>query len=747
MKYRNTIRVVISACALTTSMAAFAQQEAAPNSSDDTIVVTASRQGAMSAQDVPIAVSAVDPLELSEKGLGGLQDIARMTPGLNVVQSTPGVNRIDIRGLTTGLTAASNVQDRPLVAVYLDDVPMSLQGYSPDIRVFDLERVEVIRGPQGTLYGAGSMAGTIRYITAKPTTSGVLGSVEGIVSTSTGGGVNYSLRGIVNLPLTENLALRAGGYQGRNDGYIDNVGLGKNNANSDESTQFRVAARWTPAPNVTLDASVTVAKLDVNGLNASYPRLGKNKYTSIVPEGFNDNLKIYNFTAEVELDFATLTSSSAYLDRHFSQNLTFEQTGPQFGFPGRINALGVIKNNLEDFSQELRIVSAKNDVLNWSAGGFYQSGKRHYYQNVTSPGFDAAYGALRGNPNFNSQTDYLAFGRDTIFSGLQDIDEKQFALFGEAALTLGKFEFTGGLRYFNWKQTFDLFFGGLAGARGLRTPLVANGKAKADGFNPRFVASVKPTDDIMIYAEAARGFRYGGVNQPVATTICGADLAAIGLTEGPGSFGPDNLWSYAIGSKNQFFDRRVTLNVSAFRVDWKDVQSTRNLACGYRFTENAGRVKSTGLEIESRFKITDAFSFTASGSYTKAEANGDLINIGARDGDRAPYFPKYIMNATADYVIPIGESELKLSADFQARGSSFTEFRRTAVRNRKIPSSEIFNLSATYDLGDWEVGVFGTNLTNNRAVSLVSPPTTIEPGDKYFLGRPRTIGMRAKRSF
>ncbi len=744
MKYRQLVYMASSAIALTAPIAANAQEAGLV---DDQIVVTASRQGAMSAQDVPIAVSAVNPLDLSAKGLGSLEDITRSTPGINVVQTTPGINRIDIRGLTTGLTAASNIQDRPLVAVYLDDVPMSMQGYSPDIRVFDLERVEIIRGPQGTLYGAGSMAGTIRYITAKPTTDTILGSVEGTLSTTDHGGTNYSLRGILNLPLTQNLAVRIGGYQGENSGYIDNVGLGKSNTNSDQSSQMRFAARWTPAPNVILDASMTFAKLDVNGLNASYPQVGKYDYTSIVPEGFDDNLKIYNFAAEIDLDFATLTSSSAYLDRSFSQRITYEQTGPLFGFPGRINAVGLIANDLEDFSQELRLVSAKGEVLNWSLGGFYQKGKRHYYQHVSAPGFDAAFGALTGNPTYNSQTDYLAFTTDALFSGLQDIDERQFALFGEASVTLGAFELTGGLRYFNWKQDFDLYFSGIAGARGPGQPLVVSGSAKADGFNPRFVASVKPTDDVMIYAEAARGFRYGGVNQPVATTICAADLAAIGLTEGPGSFGPDNLWSYAIGAKNQFLDRRVTLNVSAFYIDWKNVQSTRNLACGYRFTENAGRVSSKGIEVETRFRVTDALTFTANGSYTKAEADGDLVNIGALDGDRAPYFPKYIVSTTADYVVPLGDAELRFSGDFQARGASYTEFRQTNPRIRKIPASEIVNLSVTYATDVWELGVFGSNITNDRSASLVSPPTTVEPGDKYYIGRPRTVGVRLKRSF
>ncbi len=710
------------------------------------VIVTANRQSAVSAQDVAMAVSAINPADMNAKGLGGLQDFSRTIPSLNVTEQSPGVNRIDIRGLTTGMSAASNIQDRPLAAVYLDDIPMSLQGYSPDIRVFDLERIEVIRGPQGTLYGAGSMAGTIRYITAKPTTDGVSGSVEGLLSTTKHGGENYSLRGIANLPLSDTLAIRVSGYQGKNEGYIDNIEMNRPNANSDESTQARVALRWMPSDIITLDASITFAKLDVNGSNATLQHVGKYKNTTLVPEGFDDNLKIYNLTGELDLDFATLTSATSYLDRSFAQQLTYEHSGPLFGLPRHV-ALGVLDNSLKDFSEEIRLVSAPGGIFNWSMGGFYQKGKRDYYQLVDAPGFDAAFGNLIGNPNFNSQTDYMAFGPDVIFSGTQNIDERQYALFGEGSVTLGKFEFTAGVRYFNWRQEFDLYFSGIAGALGPGRPLAVTGKAKANGFNPRFVVSYKPTDDMMIYAEAAKGFRYGGVNQPVAVTICAADLAAIGRTEGPTSFGPDNLWSYAVGTKNEFMDRRITFNLSAFYIEWKNVQTTKNLSCGYRFTENAGQVKSTGLELETRFHLTDEFTLAANASYTKAEADGDLVNIGALDGDRVPFFPKYMVSLAADYIVPLGSADLKFSADFQARGASYTEFRETNPMRRKIPSSEFVNLSVTYMTDAWEFGVFANNLTNNAAVSQITSPSGLQPTDVHFLGRPRTLGARVKYSF
>lgn len=712
----------------------------------DEIIVTASRQGSQSIQRAALAISALDPNALSDKGQGSLADVANAAPSVNVQQTQPGVNRVDMRGITTGSISVTNVQDRPLVAIYLDDVPLALQSGNPELKVFDLERIEVIRGPQGTLYGAGSMAGTIRYITAKPDTTAFSGSAESILSYTENGNVNYGLRGIINAPITDTLAVRLGGYQGRNAGYIDNIGLGKNNANSDESTQARIAARWQPTSAFTLDASFTFAKLDVNGTNAAYAGFSRHQYTTQVPETFNDNLKIYNITGAYDLGFASLSASTSYVDRKTHNTADYGDTAPLFGIPSFISK-GIVNNRVKDFSEEIRLVSARSDVFHWTVGGYYQKTKRNYYQDTPTVDFDATFGEIIGDPTFNSQTDYQAFQPDDVFSGLQNIDEHQLALFGEATLTLGKFDLTGGLRYFDFKQNFDLFYSGVAGSLGPGEPLTQAGIEKANGFNPRAVIAYRPQDTLMFYAEAARGFRYGGVNQPVPATFCGDALEEAGLTSAPLTFGPDNLWSYTIGQKGQFFDRRVTLNLAAFYVDWKKVQTNRNLDCGYYFTQNAGKVRSMGLELESRFKLSDALTVGVNGSYTDADANGPIPNAGAVDGDPVPFFPKYTLSANAAYVVPLNDGALTFSGDFQMRGSSYTEFNEADPLRRKIPGYETMNASVTYEAGPWEFGVFGTNLNNSGMISLVtrSRPTAI--ADRYYYGRPRTFGIRMKVRF
>ncbi|MES2494746.1 MAG: TonB-dependent receptor [Pseudomonadota bacterium] len=718
----------------------------APVSAGDDIIVTANRQGSQSIQRAALAISAISPDSLAAKGQGGLADIANVAPSINVQQTQPGVNRVDMRGITTGTISVTNVQDRPLVAIYLDDVPLALQSGNPELKVFDLERIEVIRGPQGTLYGAGSMAGTIRYITAKPSTDGFSGSAESIVSYTEHGNLNYGLRGILNMPVSDTLAVRVGGYQGRNAGYIDNIGLGKKNANSDESTQARVAARWTPSAEFTLDASFTFAKLDVNGTNAGFKGFSRYEYVTQVPEVFEDNLKIYNVTGAYDFGFATLSSSTSYVDRKTHNTSDYGDTAALFGIPSFVS-LGIVDNRVKDFSEEVRLVSAKSDVFNWTVGAYYQKTKRNYYQDTPTEGFDATFGSIIGDPGFNSQTGYQAFQPNDVFSGLQNINEHQLAFFGEGTLTLGKIDITGGLRYFDFKQKFDLFYSGVAGSLAPGVPLTQAGTEKASGFNPRAVVAYRPQENLMLYAEAARGFRYGGVNQPVPASFCGAALTAAGLTSAPLTFGPDNLWSYTVGEKGQFFDRRLTFNVAAFYVDWKKVQTNRNLDCGYYFTQNAGKVRSMGLELESRLKLSDALTIGVNGSYTDAQASGAIANAAADDGDRVPYFPKYTLAANATYVVPLDDGSLSFSGDFQMRGNSYTEFSETNLLRRKIPAYQTANASITYDTGPWEFSVFGTNLNNSRMISLVTRSRPSAIADRNYYGRPRTFGARAKIRF
>lgn len=716
------------------------------------IVVSATRQGEQSVQTVPMSISVISPTNLDAKGLGGVSDFMRTLASVNMQSESPGVNSIEMRGIVTTFPDITLVQDRSLTATYLDDAPISVQAANPDLKVFDLERIEVLKGPQGTLFGAGSMSGTVRMITRKPNSHDFSFSGDTSVSQTDHGGTNYSIRGTANLPLVESrLAVRLGAYRGEDSGFIDNLELNRKDANDSESTQGRVAVRWTPSDSLTLDASATFAKMQSHGDYTVYPALGKYTYESLTPERFDDFFKLYNITAEQDLGFARLIASVSYQDRYYEDQRSFEFFDEALMTPGvQLPSNAQQRNGLQDSPQEIRLVSRQDQKLRWVVGAFHEYYHRFYPQILDSPGFDSTIEDFYGVPP-TSQTTYGTPAPDQPFWGIINVQERQYALFGEVSYTvLPKLDITVGARYFDFRQDFDLLFSGFAGAVGPGEPLVRNGVQASKGANPRAVLSYKIDDNMMVYTQAARGFRYGGVNLPVPLVFCAGDLANAGLTDAPPTFGPDNLWNYEVGEKGKFLDNKLLLNVTGFFIDWRDVQTTFPLQCGYPFIENKGRIHSKGAELESQFRLTPQLSVSLSGSFTDARSDGPLTNLGAPDGARAPYFPRVIGTLGADYVSSLPVGKLKWSADWTYRGSAYTQFNVADPLTRYIPSSAMLNASITYALDNWELGLYGTNLTNNLLISRISPDNRtaeFQPDDMVYIGRPRTIGLRVHHGF
>lgn len=750
-RYLGGVAAVAAMLAAPTSWA-----QAAPDSdtvsSDGDIIVTATRQGEQSIQRVPMAITAIAPDDLLRGGQGGLDDYTRGIPSVSLQSSGPGRNKIDIRGITSGTFDFTDAQDRPLVAVYIDEVPISLASSNPEVKVLDLERVEVLRGPQGTLFGAGSMSGTIRMITQKPDTNAVFGSGEaGLSVTERAGGVNYNLRGMLNVPIvTDALAMRVTGYQGREAGFVDNLATARKDANSNVNTQGRVAFRLTPGDGVSIDASALFMDLDAKALPTGYLGLGKFKTSIIGPEFYRDKLYVYNMTGNFDVGIGDIVASVSHVRRKNYTAIGSNQylLGEYFfGEPIRANIF--LKNNIREWDYEARFSTKGTGPLRLVAGLFYQNQKRNVYQNDPSDDFDARYGALLGS-DFSS-TELGAFTPDTDFSGLQDLRERQFSAFGEVTWSLTpKLDVTGGLRYFNWKQDFSLYFGGLFGVDEAGAPLTTKDRAREKGVNPRAVISYRVTDKVMLFAEASKGFRYGGVNQPLPLSLCGPELDSIGLTKGPVTFGADSLWSYSIGEKGRFLDNRLKLNATGFLIQWDDVQTKKSLpSCAYYFIQNKGKVTSRGLELETSFDVTHALTLGLSASYTDAEADGPIANLSARDGDPAPYFPRYIATATAQYRHPVGKGELLLDGSWAFRAGVDTQFNHSLPQNRHIPASDYLTLSATYKTDDMEIGIFGQNLTNGTEILLRSRNNypTFQPGDQVSWARPRTIGVRTRFTF
>jgi outer membrane receptor protein involved in Fe transport len=742
------------------------------------VTVTASRNGAANVQNIPIAVSVIKPEALDQYGGTGLLDYTQTVPSLSIEDFGPGINKITIRGVNTTGLDYTNVQDRPLVAVYLDETPISLQSQNPDLKVFDLSRVEVLRGPEGTLYGAGAMAGTIRLITQKPDPTSYFGSVESVISGTDGGygGANYSLRAMGNFPIVEDkLALRIVAYRGDDSGFIKNTELGKNNQD-DISDQARIALRFKPIPELTLDASLTYESLSAGTYDA-FAGLPAYTFKSLEPERTKDNLLIWNLTGTYNLDFASVTNSLSFLRRRNADYAANEYGVNAFLYVPYVGtsypiqpALDVVRDNTSDVIDEFRIYSNGDRRLTWNAGVFYEKFTRDYFQDQPASNFDAYWQNIVSYPGYSSKDDGAFMGNDD-FSGIQDVNEQQVALFAQATFKiLDNLSITAGWRYFDWHQNFNLYFGGIFGANPISyagipgVPLTEQGKANATGNTPRFALDYHITPDTMLYAEAAKGFRYGGVNQPVPQSICGTYLAQLGLKSAPLQFGPDELWSYSLGEKSTLLNDRLTLDITGFLINWSHVQTEQYLACSYYFDENLGNIQSKGVELESNAKITPQLTLSINASYTDSAADGALTAVQAPSGSPTPYSPKYIASLSANYAVPLERGGLDFGVQYNYRSSEANAFSipegaagdacrpsiyAVGCTYRTFPDMHTLNAEITYKLNDWTVGLFANNIGSfDKITNVGAPPAgSQQPGDMIFYARPMTIGLRVKRVF
>jgi len=778
----------------------------AANARVDEVIVTANRSGAESLQNIATAISAVNIQQVDRAGLGNLDDLAKFTPSLSITEGAPGYNKFDMRGLTTGGYAESDTSDRSLVAIYLDDTPISVQGQTPDLRVYDLERVEILRGPQGTLYGASSMAGTIRFVTAKPSLTSTFGTLEATGADTEHGAASYSLRGMFNTPLIDDkLALRGTFYEGEDGGWINNIGLyNKKDSNTNRSTQARLALRWRPIDRLTVDLTGTYENSHAAGLNTEFSGLPQNTISTNSPEGTRDDFSLYSLNVNYDTGPFNIVNTTSYTWRRISFRQSDEATigyffqdygsglpigqgsYPLFAAPTTYSqqvadALPpeefLIDNKIHDLMEEFRLVSKDTGPLKWTAGVFFEHQSRKLYQDIPTPGFDTLsyenyfYGPFN-TPNglYNSKTVDGAFNANDIFSGLQNERETQVALYtDETWHVTHKLDLTAGVRYFDFHEDYYLFESGVYGVVN-HVPLVLNATQKASGFNPRFNASYHVDDDIMVFAEAAKGFRYGGANQPVPIGSsgiagqCAADLAAYGYNSAPLIFGPDHLWNYSVGEKAKLFGGRMTLNADVFYIDWEDVQTRLALNCSYFFTANKGSITSKGLEAESSLKLVDGFTLNTSLSYTDSAANGDIPTVGAFNGDQTPYFPTWIASVFLFYDRPLGSGMLHGQVGYHYRGEEHTTFdpSSTSIVSGQlvktgpnpdyavIPAGNDVSASLAYDFGSYEIGIYGTNLIDGVKVTDIFRATyytAYQAGDADTVARPRTVGVRMKAKF
>jgi outer membrane receptor protein involved in Fe transport len=754
----------------------FAEADAQSRGQDPAIVselvVTAQRREER-LQDVPVSVSALGGEALERAGTKSIEDIARTVPNLVLLGggSQGSAGQPVIRGISSPVGAAT-------VGVYIDDTPVhvrpSFSGGNVDLQLFDVARVEVLRGPQGTLYGASSMGGTLRYIMASPSFSewDFRGRAE--VAKIGDGDWSYEVAGAGGGPLIEDeLALRISASYRHEAGYIDRLSritgdvIGED-INSRSTLTLRAAAEWRPMDGLSVTPAFLFQHTDRDDLPLYEPALGDLKSRAVILQPGEDRFYLGSLTVDYDLPFATLTSVTSGFNREnqqvtdgstFLADLLFGQAViPQFP-----NYSSESHNALRQqvFTQEVRLASPGAQRLSWIAGAFYSYSRQTSKEFFTDATIEQAAPAIYGISALELFGMPLLPGSGVYNTVVPERDE-QAAVFADVTLAVtDRLKVSAGARYSKSRLEYQGFTQGPANGGST----IVEGAQEESPLTPKASISYQARDDLMIYASAQKGFRVGGVNQSVPAARCAADIAQLGGQRPPDAYDADTLWSYEAGVKSQWFDRALTINGGVFHIDWEEIQQRLSLpGCGFGYITNLGTARSRGGEVEIVAQPLEDLTLTASVGYTDSVFTTDILTapnpktgartVIVREGDRVLGIPKTTASFAADYRWDLSpELEAYARADYQYVGTYY----RTLPAGR-AGFDPVSHKGQHYDVASLRIGVttrsdldvslFVYNVADNRPV--VAGSIGLSPISQVLRAttlRPRTIGVTVTRPF
>jgi len=750
---------------------------------------------------VPFSIAAPTEQALRLRGAESIEAIAANVAGFSVQNLGPGQSQVAMRGASSGQIARDQPGVKEEVGAYLDDAAISLSLFTPDLDLFDIARVEVLRGPQGTLFGSGSLAGTVRYISNQPElgVSSTFGEVG--VNTIRGGAAGNTSKLGFNVPLGDKAAFRIVGYSNTLGGWMDAVQPNfriNQDVNGGTRTGVRAAVQIAPSAHVSITPRLVYQKVRMDGWNridafnilanpytTTRPAvtLGERLFTQ-VEEPFTDEFLLGDVNLRYDFGGMSLTSISTFTHRYIlvvrdATALTASVTGGNFGVP---EAAYTLDAPLDDatkstvWTQELRLAGGA-DRLRWVVGGFYSNNKRHYGQDLDVKGIDGpAAAALGAPPGF---TQGLRAPIDHLFWSDLDYSLKQTAFFGEATVGVGEqLSLTGGLRYYNFDEDRAQIFDGILTNNNTGTSLVSQpGSTKADGVAPRIIASYKVSDAVTLNAQASQGFRLGGINDPLNYPACTpADSVTF---SGHPSWTDEKAWNYEAGVKARVMDGRGSINLSAFYMDIRDLQLTVTAGqCSSRLILNAPKARSQGVEVEVTASPNEHLDLTLSGSYNDSKLRSTIVDgvgtplPGTVSGNRLPSVPKLQWSASATYGWPTGAgSRAFVSGSFQFVGSRFTLIddeatgvgtvnitsfpdtiggpltQNTFTFNPELPSYSLVNLRVGLTRNTWDVAVFVNNVTDERALLALDRERGLRARVGYLTNQPRTMGVTLRFNY
>jgi iron complex outermembrane receptor protein len=765
---------------------------------DEEIIVTATHR-AQSIQDVPFSVNAQTEEDIQRSGATNLEDLSRNVAGMSVQNLGPGQSQVSLRGVSAGQIVRDQPGVKEQVGVYLDDSVISLSLFTPDLDLYDLNRVETLRGPQGTLFGSGNVGGTVRYITNQPDLDIFEGSIEGQLNMIEDGGEGGHLKGMINVPLVPGvLSMRAVGYHTEYGGFIDALREGggiSEDVNDGQRSGMRLAFAIQPSPNLSITPRFVYQQTEVNGFNRQEEfNLFANPFTTtavlngrapvtfqerqqylLLDEEFSDEMFLADLNVNYDFGNVQLTSVTSYINRSIlasrDASALTGSVSVDLGFP---NAAVLLPSNLRDttdleqFTQEVRLASDYESRLQWLIGAFYSNVDRFYRQRLPTPGYDAAADATLGAGASAGAAN--GFPSDSPYNSDLPYEIRQWALFGEASYDLTeRLTITAGARYYQFDEARDFVSGGVF-ANGDRR----HDETSSNGITPRIIASYELSPEIALNVQASQGFRLGGVNDPLNIPLCSpADVAIFG---GYQTYQDETSWNYEAGVK--VTRSRYTFNAAAFYNEISDLQVTLDAgSCSSRVVFNVPEAHAAGVEVEFGWEPMDGLQLTFAGSFTEAEFDSTVrdgannVLGGIQAGNRLASVPEWQGSATAAYYWPInfGEGmEAFVAGSVQHVGSRFTQPGDQQPGAGNFPSGLPFggasgaditaldleleaytlvNLNAGIQNDEWGVTLFVNNVTDENANLSFDRERGGRARLAFATNQPRTMGVTFRRNF
>jgi iron complex outermembrane receptor protein len=702
------------------------------------VIVTAEKREEL-IQDVPMSLSVLLADDLVESNQLRIRDFASSVPGFSVnpTQSAGGQQALTIRGISTGFNTS------PTVGVVIDDVPYgaSSSNHIPDLDPSELDHVEVLRGPQGTLYGASSMGGLLKFVTRDPSTEAWSGSVQvGGDDVYNGAQAGYSARASGNIPISDTLAIRASAFTRQDPGYIDNPRLGFDGVNQQDVSGGRFAALWHPSDAFTAKVSALVQT--THGYGSSFIQIGPNLgdlQQDLFPGsgGYDKQSQAYSLTLIGKVGGITITSLTGYnINNVKDSDDVSVNLGPLSAFAfGPTNNGAVVYDEFDEnkLSEELRLSASLGQQLDWVLGGYFTRERTYGRQTVYGGAFDTGSiaGLLLDLGSENLNKEYAGFANLTYhFTDRFDVQ-----LGGrESELREGQLSGFSSFPSFHFNTTTPPF----SGDESSFTFLVS----------PRF----KVSDDLMVYARASSGFRPGAPGSEAPGQLC---------VEGPFpcSFAPDKTINYELGAKGSTLNKIVTFDADVFYIDWKDLQTNLtflsqdalNPANGTQYTSNIGRAKSEGVELSAEVRPTSSFLISGWVDWNEAvltELNlpqNAILSNSQQVGDRLPYSSRWSGNLLLEQKFGLSHG---LKGAVGGRFAYFSSKVGTFVAAGERPTYPAYgqgDFYASLARGAWKWNLYVNNVTDKRAI--VGGGNGVFPPNAYTVILPRTVGINLQFEF